>query len=256
MNVKSILCALVFGVQTMVTGQVFAESVENKALWDALKHPNRLARDVERDAQRRPDLVIPFLGIEPHMHVLDVLAGGGYYTEIFARYLTQNGQVVMHNNGAYLPYREEELSERFGNGRLKNVEKIIVEIPELKFEEGRFDAIFFGLGFHDTYYTSQNWPAINRDKFFKTLATALKPGGILGITDHRSARNADPEHSGQILHRIDTKVVIRDLEKAGFRLVSESDALSSKDDDYTLSIFNPKVRGKTDRFVLKFIKPN
>jgi predicted methyltransferase len=57
------------------------------------------------------------------------------------------------------------------------------------------------------------------------------------------------------LHRIDPAVVKADFEKAGFVLEATSDLLRSPEDDHTKLVFDPTIRGKTDRFVFKFRKP-
>jgi len=234
---------------------VLADSNRKTSVKEVLAESDRLARDVARDDVRKPVEMIGFLGIEPHMQVLDVLSGGGYYTEIFHRYLKDGGRVVMFNAPPYLNYAKEELAERFADGRMKDIEQYVVDVADMDLQHAQFDAVFFGLGYHDLYYVSSNWPAIDRRKFLGELYASLKPGGIFGVTDHRSAVGADPAQSGQILHRIDPDAVIAEVEKAGFVFVAKSDAITRTGDDYTLSIFNPQVRGRTDRFALKFIKP-
>lgn len=238
-----------------VSGPVSADSGSQSLVQQVLAEEGRLARDIARDDVRKPAEMIDFLGIRPHMQVLDVLSGGGYYTEVFHRYLKDGGHVVMFNAPPYLNYAKDELAERFGDGRMRDIEQYVVEVADMDFEDERFDAIFFGLGFHDLYYVSNAWPAIDRAKFLQELYDSLKPGGVFGMSDHRAASGADPEQSGQVLHRIDPAAVKLEMEKAGFKLVAESNFIARDGDDYALSIFNPQVRGKTDRFALKFIKP-
>ena len=57
------------------------------------------------------------------------------------------------------------------------------------------------------------------------------------------------------MHRIDPAIVIRELEAAGFALIEQGDFLRNPADDHAKAIFNPEIRGRTDRFVLKFRKP-
>lgn len=234
---------------------VSADSDVKSAVQNILLEDDRLARDVERDAFRKPAEILDFLGIQPSMQLLDVLSGGGYYSELLHRYLKDDGHVVMFNAPPYLKFAKDELAERFADGRMKDIEQYVVDVADMDFQDAQFDAVFFGLGYHDLYYVSNNWPAIDRVKFLEEIYASLKPGGIFGVTDHRSAVGADPAQSGQILHRIDPDAVIAEVEKAGFVFVAKSDAITRMGDDYTLSIFNPLVRGKTDRFALKFIKP-
>jgi predicted methyltransferase len=86
------------------------------------------------------------------------------------------------------------------------------------------------------------------------LFKALKPGGILGITDHYAVKGSGSEAVPE-LHRIDKAVVISDLEAAGFELEAESDLLRNRNDDHSKSVFAPEIRGQSDRFVLRFRKP-
>ena len=80
-------------------------------------------------------------------------------------------------------------------------------------------------------------------------------GGFVGITDLVQNPNDDARATVEKLHRIDPNVVKADFKRAGFQLVATSDMLRNPADDRSLLVFDPKVRGKTDRFVFKFRKP-
>ncbi len=82
----------------------------------------------------------------------------------------------------------------------------------------------------------------------------MKPGAVLGVVDH-FAEAGSPRETGNSVHRIDPGIVISELEIAGFVLDGTSDVLRNMDDDYGKSVFDPELRGKTDRFVLRFRKP-
>jgi predicted methyltransferase len=82
----------------------------------------------------------------------------------------------------------------------------------------------------------------------------MKPDGIVGIIDHAGLPGNTREIVNK-LHRIDPAVVKADFEKAGFVLEATSDLLRNPDDDHSKLVFDPSIRGKTDRFVLKFRKP-
>ena len=82
----------------------------------------------------------------------------------------------------------------------------------------------------------------------------MKPGAIVGVVDHVANPNDDTRATVDKLHRIDPAVVKRDFEQAGFKLVATSNMLRNPDDDHSLLVFDPKIRGKTDRFVYKFKK--
>ena len=90
--------------------------------------------------------------------------------------------------------------------------------------------------------------------FLAELYQGIKPGGTLGIVDHQAVSGSPPE-TGSTLHRIDSAIVIAELEGVGFVLEGESNALANAEDDHTKSVFDPEIRGKTDRYVLRFRKP-
>ena len=82
----------------------------------------------------------------------------------------------------------------------------------------------------------------------------MKPGGILAIVDHAAATGS-PRETGNTLHRIVPDIVISELGKAGFVLDAESDVLRNVDDDLSMNMSAPEIRGRTDRFVMRFRKP-
>jgi predicted methyltransferase len=233
-----------------------AQSSNSEIYATALANDARPAADVARDASRKPAEVLAFLGIEPGMSVLDMFSGGGYYSELLAYVVGEDGHVVAHSNKAYLQFVGEEFVARYAGGRLPNVDILMAENNKLKLDAKQFDAIFMGLSFHDTYWINPDmgWQAFDRGQLFATLFTALKPGGILGVTDHFAAKGSGATAVPE-LHRIEKSIVVADLEAAGFELEAESDVLRNPDDDHSKSVFAPEIRGQSDRFVLKFRKP-
>lgn len=222
----------------------------------ALAHPDRSAADRERDAARRPAEVLTFFGIEPGMRVLDLYSGGGYYSEILARLVGPSGAVDAHNNEAYLGFAGDEITARYADGRLANVRRLMAENNELTLDAATLDAITMILTYHDFYFedAANGWPKIDGPAFLAELNKGLKPGGVVGLVDH-NAPAGSPSSTGGTTHRIDPAIVIADMEAAGFVLDGESDLLRNPDDDLERNVFDPAVRGATDRFVLRFRKP-
>lgn len=221
----------------------------------AVAEPARPDADKERDAQRKPAEVLAFLGIKPGMIVLDMFTGGGYYAEIIASIVGDEGKVVAHSNRAYLNFVGDAFKERFSSGRLTNVEVLMAENNELSLEADTFDAIMLVLSFHDLYHANpeHGWERIDAPVFLAELRQALKPGGIVGIVDHYAQAGA-PGETGDTVHRIDPAIVITDMEAAGFTLAAQSDMLRNPNDDLSKIVFAPELRGKTDRFVMRFQK--
>jgi len=222
----------------------------------ALAHPGRSVADLEDDARRQPDKVLEFFGITAGDSVLDMFSGGGYYTEMLSHVVGADGHVTSHSNEVLLAFAGDEYKARLADNRLANVEVLMAANNELDLQADRYDAAIMTLNYHDLYWVSKDygWQKIDVEKFLAELYEGLKPGGTLGIVDH-SAEAGSPREVGGTLHRIDPGIVLEDLEAAGFVLDGESDLLRSSEDDFSKSVFDEAVRGKTDRFVLRFKKP-
>jgi predicted methyltransferase len=220
--------------------------------------PARLAQDREEDARRKPAEVLAFFGVQRGMVALDLFSGGGYFTELLAAVVGPSGRVVAHNNAAYLSGSlEAELAQRYGDPqRLPNVERLAAEGNALELEPGRFDFVLLSNVYHDVYYADEanGWPAIDGRAMLAELFAGMKPGATLGLIDH-AATPGSPAETGGTLHRIDPAVVKRDFAAAGFVFDAESGLLRNPADDFGKDVFDPAVRGRTDRFILRFRRP-
>ncbi|HNP35895.1 MAG TPA: methyltransferase domain-containing protein [Woeseiaceae bacterium] len=236
------------------TGQ--AGDTQQSIYQDAVDSKTRLAADYARDAGRKPAEVLAFFAIQPGDTVLDMFSGGGYYAELIAHVIGPDGELVAQTNQAYIGFVGDEVDERYADGRLANVELLMAENNELELPANHFDAITLILAYHDVYHEDpeNGWPKIDVEPFLAELYQSLKPGGIVGVVDHYADAGAAVE-TGDTLHRIDPARVIEDFTAAGFELDARSDILRNADDDHTLVVFDPAIRGKTDRFVLRFKKP-
>jgi len=212
--------------------------------------------DRSRDAGRKPAAVLEFMGIEPGMTVLDIFTGSGYYAEIIAGVVGEEGKVIAQSNQAYLAFVGEAFNERFGSERLANVEVLMAENNELSLEADSLDAVMLVLSFHDLYHSDpeNGWTQIDGPAFLAELRKGLKPGGIVAVIDHYAEAGA-PVETGGTVHRIDPAVVVADMEEAGFILDGQSDILRNPDDDLGKIVFAPELQGKTDRFVMRFKNP-
>ena len=91
--------------------------------------------------------------------------------------------------------------------------------------------------------------------FLKAVYAAMKPGAVIGVIDHVASPNSDTRATVEKFHRIDPEVIKADFKRAGFVLVGSSNMLRNPADDHSLLVFDPKIRGKTDRVIFKFKKP-
>lgn len=230
-----------------------AESI-NLAVAEALASPDRIEKDRQSDPFRRPDLILSFFEIEPGMTVLDLFSGGGYYTEIVSRVVGKKGEVVAHNNAAYLAYARADIDARFAGNRLGNVRSITSEADALELPGNTFDATLIMLTWHDFYYLDEEngWPPIDEKALINNLCSAMKQGAVLGLTDHVAADGSNPDESAQNLHRIDPEHIKTDLEGSCFEYEAELKVLRNPEDDHNQPMFAEGIRGRTDRVVYKF----
>ena len=233
-----------------------AEAVDSSVYANAVANAARLEGDRDKDATRKPEAVLEFLGIAPGDQVLEMYAGGGYYSELLAHVVGENGSVVAHNNKPIANFAGDEFAARHADNRLANVEVLMAENNELTLEADQFDAVTLVLNYHDLYWVSEEygWDQVDVPMFLAELHKSMKPGAVLGVVDH-AAEAGSPAETGGTLHRIARDLVIGQVEAAGFALDGESDSLRNTTDDHSKSVFDPEVRGKTDRFVLRFKKP-
>ena len=193
------------------------------------------------------------------MTVLDLNAATGWYTEILARVVGPNGRVIAHNHpGARNSLPADDFEARYGNNRLPNVEQLFARHNDLHLPPESVDVVLMSMVYHDTYWhrDGADWGPIDGQALLESLRAALKPGGVVGVVDHAAAPGRDPFESVMAVHRIDPAVVRGDFAAAGFEADGESDVLRNPNDDYSLSVFDAAVVGRTDRFVLRFRKPS
>jgi predicted methyltransferase len=216
--------------------------------------PDRTDKDRELDTGRRPGELLAFAGITPGMHVAEIGAGLGYTSELLARAVGPNGVVYSENNKFVVErFADKPWSERLAKPVLKNVVRVDREFDDpLPPEAKNLDAVFVVLFYHDTV-----WMGADRDKMNRAVLAALKPGGEYIVVDH-SAKEGTGTNDVKTLHRIDERAVIDEVTRAGFQLATVGDFLRNPGDtrDWNDSpTAAADRRGKSDRFVLRFVKP-
>jgi len=217
-----------------------------------LASSSRSAEDRARDSGRKPAAIIEFLGVEPGMRVLDVIAAGGWYTEVLSLAVGPDGHVVAQNPPVILEMREganeKAISARLAGNRLPNVSRMNSGFEDIAAGAGTFDAAITALNFHDIYNGRGPEAALAA---LQAIYSAVKPGGVFGIIDHVGVAGAD----NAALHRVEKSAAIETAKAAGFVVDGDANILANPADDHTQGVFAEGLRGNTDRFVLKFVKP-
>ncbi len=221
-----------------------------------LASPGRSADNVKLDAARKPVQLLRFLGLRRGVQVLDMFGGNRYWAEIIAPAIGPQGKVVVWEPSQFY---DDDSKKAFAAFAAKNRNVSIVsspfDAPDLPKDYANF--VLINLNYHDVYWESAKYGIKRMEPaaFLKALYASVKPGGIVGVVDHSAKPGGDTRQVVEKLHRIDPAVVKADFQRAGFRLEAESRLLANRADNRSLLVFDPKIRGKTDRFVLKFRKP-
>jgi predicted methyltransferase len=245
----------------------------------ALAGEHRSAGSKARDRYRHPKETLEFFGLRPEMTVVEIWPGGGWYTEILAPVLRERGKLyaALYGSAPPFPYQAREM-ESF-SAKLLSAPAVYdrVTISALGFPNELEIAPPGSVDLVVTFRNVHNWfqegygPPNAAELALKAIFTALKPGGVLGVVDHRwpDPSTEDPRARNGY---VSEQRVIALAEAAGFELAGRSDvnrnpldthdhpegvwtlppdlALGERDRDKSLAI------GESDRFTLKFVKPD
>ena len=253
--------ALSFLVTTLVAGPLALArpahddhpAVTQAQIAGALADPARPADNRKLDDGRKPDAVLAFTRLHRGDAVADWGPGAGYYSELLADAVGPQGTV--YAVGIAANYDAPKWAPVLAHHA--NIRPLFVPGDAQALAPGSLDVIFAHLEYHDLYWASEkyHYPVRDVDAVVRNWFAALRPGGKVIVIDH-VATGGDPRDTADKFHRIDPARVKADFAKAGFVLEEESAALHRDDDPHTVLVFDPAVRGHTDRFVLRFVKPS
>ena len=203
-----------------------------------------------RDAGRKPAEVLTLAGIEEGDQVIEFASFGHYYTTMLVEAVGPSGHVHMVD----MPW-----IERFGGEPARafdaahdNATFMQVHYNEADLPNG-VDAAMMVLFYHDLQREAADQSADTADMNARIFA-ALKPGGTFLVIDHK-AEAGSGWRDATTLHRIEAQTIIDEVTAAGFELTDSSALLANADDDHSINMRDPSLRGNTDRAVLVFRKP-
>ncbi|QNA82819.1 class I SAM-dependent methyltransferase [Sphingomonas sp. So64.6b] len=258
---------MMISASTLATSAPAQDATPGAALIAATKATTRSTANVARDQYRHPAETLAFFGVKPTDTVIEIWPGGGWYTEILAPYLSgkgtlyvaaasEKGMVAVKAKQALQPeaYRTVKYAI-FPDGAGATA------VPA-----GTADAVL-------TFRNVHNWRFGETDKTqaaFDQMFAMLKPGGTLGVEEHRLPEDQVGVEEGKSGYMKQSSVIAY-ATKAGFKLVAESAINANPKDthDYPKGVWTlpptyeegdaDRARyaaiGESDRMTLKFVKP-
>lgn len=220
------------------------------AIAKAVADPARPAAYRAADPLRKPAKTLAFSGIRPGMIVGDFYPAGGYFTRMLSDVVGPNGHIYAIENAGWNDSVKDDRA-MLAEGKWKNVSLDVQPFGTAKFPRP-LDLAWVTQNYHDLKIPQ--YGNVDTVAFDRAVYAALKPGGTFFVLDHQGwpgMTNADIAK----VHRIDKAQVIREVTSAGFQLAGEGKFLNRPTDDHHVPIFDPKVRGHTDQYALKFVKP-
>jgi predicted methyltransferase len=240
----------------------------------AVADTSRPSADTDRDAVRKPAEMLALAGVKPGKQVAELWPGGGYFTRVLSLTVGPKGHVyllpppprprpassapAMSNmpnmpnmpamSGAPPPSPLQALAQdpHYGNLSILPWSALTDDPPTVP----QVDIVWTSDNYHDFH----NLPNADLAALNKRVFDVLKHGGVYMVIDHAAAAGHGASDT-RTLHRIDPETVKSEVEGVGFKLAATSDVLHNADDPHTAIIFDGSIRGHTDQFVLKFVKP-
>ncbi|HEX8526883.1 class I SAM-dependent methyltransferase [Allosphingosinicella sp.] len=253
---KRALLLLALGAMAPASAQTGRAPIGETELRAAVAAPGRPEAAVALDEVRKPAEILRFMGLRRGDRVLDYFTGTGYYADIMARAVGPGGLVVGWNGSGFMANPRVRTALDEVHSRNSNTYFYGTPTTALAFPPASFDFAMLHLVYHDAYWEAAqyNLPRIDPNTVVQALWHAVRRGGTVAVIDHVGP-SGDTRAVVQGTHRIDPAVVRADFERAGFVLEAQSEMLRNPQDDLSVNVFEPSIRGRTDRIVYRFRKP-
>jgi predicted methyltransferase len=208
------------------------------------------------DRSTRSEL-IRFARVDAGAIVIDVYPGDGDWTRSFADIVGPEGRIYSFVPAEVAHFKNDPLGSmrRLAKepGR-ENVEAVSADLVAMREVTQPADVLWLHLFYHDLHTDLIQARGATAAGFNRAVYERLKPGGSYVIVDHAAAAGAGTSEA-RSLHRIEPASVREEVEAAGFMLDAESAMLENNDDSHSVKVFDPSIKGDTDRFVYRFVKP-
>jgi predicted methyltransferase len=267
------LLLLIVGFFVLAPRIVHAEATpaQDERLKEIIAGDHRSAENRARDKYRNPLETLTFFGISPDMTVVEIYPGSGWYTEILAPYLKGSGTLYAAEHPGDPSYEAVQRSLEAFDQKMKASPEFYGEVKRTKVTKDGDIAPPNSADLVVTFRNVHSWMGSGTEnETFAAMYRALKPGGVLGLVQHRGDPNVkqDPKAGSGYVNE---DYVIELAKKAGFELVEKSEINANPKDtkDYPKGVWTlpPSLRlgeedrekylaiGESDRMTLKFLKP-
>ncbi|SDI62705.1 class I SAM-dependent methyltransferase [Paraburkholderia phenazinium] len=201
--------------------------------------------------------LIRFSRVDTGATVIDVYPGDGDWTRLFSDVVGPEGRVYSFVPAEVAHFKNDPvglmrtLAKEPGR---ENVEVVSADLVAMPRATRPADVLWLHLFYHDLHTALMQAKGATAAEFNRAVYERLKSGGYYVIVDHATAAGVGMSNA-QSLHRIDPASVREEVEAAGFVLDAESTVLANKDDPHSSKVFDPSIKGETDRFAYRFVKP-
>jgi predicted methyltransferase len=207
--------------------------------------------------QSRLSELIRFARVDAGSTVIDVYPGDGDWTRLFSDAVGPEGRVYSFVPAEVAHFKNDPvgqmqaLAKEPGRENVEAVSADLVAMPEVT---QLAEVLWLHLFYHDLHTALIQAKGATASEFNRAVYDRLKPGGCYVIVDHAAGAGTGTSDT-QALHRIDPASVREEVEAAGFVMDEENIILANKDDPHSSKVFDPSIKGKTDRFAYRFVKP-
>ncbi len=200
--------------------------------------------------------LIRFARVDAGSTVIDVWPGNGDWTRLFSDIVGPEGRVYGFVPAELAHFKSDPvgrmrtLAKEPGRENVEIFAADLVALPEIWQPA---DLVWLHLFYHDLHTPLLQTRGATPAAFNRAVHERLKPGGFYVIVDHVAAAGTGTSRA-ESLHRIEPAAVREEVETAGFLLDAESTMLANRDDPHSMSVFDPSIKGETDRFAYRFVR--
>jgi len=200
--------------------------------------------------------LIRFAGADAGTTVIDVWPGNGDWTRLFSDIVGPEGRVYGFVPAELAHFKSDPVGRMRALAKepgRENVEVISADLVALPETSQPLDVVWLHLFYHDLHTALLQTRGATPGRFNRAVYERLKAGGLYVIVDHAAAAGTGTSHA-ESLHRIEPAAVREEVETAGFVLDAESTVLANRNDPRSVKVFDPSIKGQTDRFAYRFVR--